>query len=104
MTAALDVLGGALAAVGAGLILLAALSLHRNVPGPVKLHLAAKATGLGIGGTLFGAALLSGDLAVALELLLAGVFLSLTIPLATHLVARENLPEPWADDEPPGGR
>ena len=84
----LDVATATLLLAGAALMALAALGLHRFEDPAVRLHVAAKASSAGVLLLLVGAGLRSADLAVGLELGLTGVFLLVSVPLATHGLAR----------------
>ena len=75
--------------VGAGLMAVAALGLHRFDDPAVRLHVAAKASSAGVLLLLVGAGLRSADLGVGLELALTGLLLVVSVPLATHGLARE---------------
>lgn len=87
----LDLLGGAITVLGAALIALASLGLLRFTSPLVRLHVAAKASSAGILLTLAGTGVLSRSGAVAIELALTGVFLAVTVPLATHGLAHAHL-------------
>lgn len=84
----LDVLGSVVAVGGALLVVLAAVGLHRFDDPDVRLHVAAKASSAGVLLVLLGLGLRSADLGVALELGLTGVFLLITVPIATHALAQ----------------
>jgi multicomponent Na+:H+ antiporter subunit G len=83
-----DVLGATLAVLGASLMAVSSIGLHRFRDPAVRLHVAAKASSSGMLSLLLGLGLRSGSLAVGLELAMTGLFLLVTVPLATHGLAR----------------
>ena len=75
-------------ALGAFFVGVAALGVLRMPDLFTRMHAATKAGTLGAGLLLIGAALVLGDPWVAVRALVTVVFLALTIPVASHLVAR----------------
>lgn len=91
----LDLVGSLVALLGAALMAASAIGLHRFDDPAVRLHVAAKASSAGILTVLVGLGLRAASLAVALELALTGVFIVLTVPIATHaLAAARGGPDP----------
>lgn len=87
----LELVGSGVALLGAALMAASALGLHRFDDADVRLHVAAKASSAGILVVLVGLGLRSASPAVAIELALTGVFLVLTVPIATHALAAARL-------------
>lgn len=83
----MTVLGGALSLLGALIILLAAVALHRFDSPMTRLHTAGKATSLGVLAVLAGVALAQSD-ATSLRLLLAAGLYVITVAAAIGLLAR----------------
>jgi len=82
------VLINALALLGAGFTLIAAIGMVR-LPHPLwRMHAAAKAGTLGAG-MLLTAVALAAPLSVASRALAAALFLVLTAPVAAHVLARQ---------------
>lgn len=75
-------------ALGAFFVGVAALGVLRMPDLFTRMHAATKAGTLGAGLLLVGAALVLRDPWVAIRALLTVAFLALTIPVASHLVAR----------------
>ncbi len=97
----LELVGSLVALLGAALTAASAIGLHRFDDPAVRLHIAAKASSAGILVVLVGLGLRAGSPAVALELALTGLFLVLTVPIATHALAAARLAPPdGADDGP----
>ena len=95
------------AALGCGLILLAAVGLLRMGDVFTRMQAASKASALGAALVLVAAGASFGDLAVLLRALLVVVFLLLTTPIAAHAIGRAAwrtgvpLEEPTVVDEMP---
>ncbi len=83
----MSILGGAVALLGAVLILVAAVALHRFDTVMARLHAAGKATSLGITAVLVGLAVHQRD-GTSPRLVLAAVFYMLTVAAAVDLLAR----------------
>lgn len=84
----ITVLASAAVLTGAALMLLAGLGLHRFDNAYARMHASGKAGTLGAALLLIGAALAVPDGSTAGRLLLAVVFLFVTIPAAVHMLAR----------------
>lgn len=91
MTAPVEVVVEVIASVvmlaGGVVMAIAAVGLLRFHDPAVRLHVAAKASSAGVLLVLCGAALRVENLGVATEFVLTGVFLVLSLPLATHALA-----------------
>ncbi|MBI4923868.1 MAG: monovalent cation/H(+) antiporter subunit G [Devosia nanyangense] len=81
----------ALIVIGAAFCALASLGILRFPDVYTRLHAASKAGPLGAGLILLAVALASGDLATAVRGVLGCAFLTLTVPLSGHLLARAAL-------------
>lgn len=88
---ALELVGSVVALLGAGLLAASAVGLHRFADPAVRLHVAAKASSAGVLVVLLGMGLRASSLSVALEFGLTGLFLVLTVPIATHALAGARL-------------
>ena len=77
-----------LAAAGALLMMVAGLGLVRMPDLPTRMHASSKAGTLGAALTLAAAAVRLGDGGVAVRSALVVLFLVLTAPVASHLIAR----------------
>jgi multicomponent Na+:H+ antiporter subunit G len=73
---------------GAAFALLAALGLLRMPDVFTRMQASTKASTLGLGCLLAGAALQFGDVASVILLLSVGAFLLLTTPVSAHVIAR----------------
>lgn len=82
---------GTLIVIGAALCALASLGVLRFPDVYTRLHAASKAGPLGAGLILLAVALTSGDLATAVRGVLGCAFLTLTVPVSSHLLARAAL-------------
>ena len=94
-------LGWALCFLGVVVLLIAALGLLRLPDALARQHAATKAGTLGLGLLILGAGLASGRWDWAPRLLLLLVLLMVTLPLASHALARaaaRSGPEPPADE------
>lgn len=78
----------ALVLVGALVILLGAVGLVRLPDVLSRANAATKAATLGVGSVLTGAAVLAGDAATTVKLVVAAVLLLVTSPVAGHLIGR----------------
>lgn len=87
MRAVLEIVGGVVMLGGAVLMAIAAIGLLRFERPLVRLHVAAKASSAGVLLVLVGAALQVDSLGVGLEFVVTGVFVVLSLPLATHALA-----------------
>lgn len=74
--------------VGAAFSLIAGIGVLRMPDLFTRMHASAKAGTLGVGCIVLGVATTFQDLKVAAEALLIVVFLFLTAPIASHLIAR----------------
>jgi len=78
----------ALAVLGTLLMLVAGLGLVRMPDLPTRMHASSKAGTLGAALVLAGVAVRFGDIGVAVRAGLVVLFLVLTAPVASHLIAR----------------
>jgi len=79
---------GALAALGAFLMVVAGLGIVRMPDLPTRMHASSKAGTLGAALILIGVAIAFADGAVAVRAILIIGFLFLTAPVASHVIAR----------------
>ena len=93
MSALLAVVGSALIVLGAALLVLAALGVITLPDALSRQHAATKAATLALGVLLIGVALKGGGLDWALRALGIFVALLVTLPAASHLLARAALRE-----------
>ena len=77
-----------LMAIGAGFMLIACLGLVRMPDMLTRMQAATKASTLGTGLIMLGAAVHFGDLAVSVRVLAMLLFIFLTVPVAAHKLAR----------------
>jgi multicomponent Na+:H+ antiporter subunit G len=77
--------------VGCLLQLLAAIGLCRLPRSTIRIHASSKASGLGLGLVLIGAAIHHQDWGVGVKCLLALVFISLASPVVAHVLLRISL-------------
>lgn len=84
----IDVLTALMWIVGSLFALLAAAGVLRMPDVFTRMQASTKASTLGLGCLLFGAALQLGDLASAIRLVSIGAFLLLTTPVSAHVIAR----------------
>jgi multicomponent Na+:H+ antiporter subunit G len=84
----IDILTAALWIAGSAFALLAAVGVLRMPDVFTRMQASTKASTLGLGCLLAGAALQFGDLASLIRLVSIGAFLLLTTPLAAHVIAR----------------
>ena len=83
-----DIATAVLWIVGSALCLLAAVGLLRMPDVFTRMQASTKASTLGLGCLLFGAALQLNDLASDIRLLSIGAFIFLTTPVSAHVIAR----------------
>ena len=83
-----DVATGILWIVGSSFAFLAALGVLRMPDVYTRMQASTKASTLGLGCLLFGAALQFADLASLIRLASIGAFTLLTTPVAAHVIAR----------------
>ncbi len=88
MAAMFDILSMVLLAAGAAFSLLAAVGIVRMPDVYTRMQAASKAVTLGAASTVLAVAVHFQDAAVVARCLLVCVFLFVTIPAASHLVAR----------------
>ena len=74
--------------LGATLVLLAAVGVMRLPDVFTRMQAATKASTLGLGCLLAGAAIELGDLATLIRAVSIGAFVMLTSPVSTHVIAR----------------
>ena len=86
-----DVAAGALCLLAGLFALIAALGLLRLPDLMLRMHATTKAGTLACGLTMLAAALVFGDLAVAVRAAGVVVFLLLTAPVAAHMIGRAGL-------------
>lgn len=98
-----ELVGSVVALLGAVLMAASAIGLHRFDDPAVRLHVAAKASSAGILVVLVGLGVRAASLAVALELALTGLFLVLTVPIATHALAGARLGPDASPPDPTDG-
>ena len=84
----IDVLTGLMWIVGSLFALLAAAGVLRMPDVFTRMQASTKASTLGLGCLLVGAALQLGDLASVVRLVSIGAFLLLTTPVSAHVIAR----------------
>ena len=84
----IDIATGLLWIVGSLFAFLAAIGVLRMPDVFTRMQASTKASTLGVGCLLIGAALQFGDLASVLLLLSIGAFLLLTTPMSAHVIAR----------------
>ena len=84
----IDALTAALWISGAGFALLAAVGVVRMPDVFTRMQASTKASTLGLGFLLLGAALQLGDLASIIRTLSIAAFILLTTPVAAHVIAR----------------
>ena len=99
MTAAAAVIGALLLVAGALLLVVAAWGVIRLPDALSRQHAATKAGTLAVALVCVGAMLASGDPAWAARLAVIVVFLLLTLPVASHLLARAAVRESGAEEE-----
>jgi multicomponent Na+:H+ antiporter subunit G len=84
----MSVVGFVLAAAGVLLLIVAALGLFLLPDALARQHAATKSGTLALGLLLIGAALVAGDPAWWIRIVLILTFLLLTLPVASHMLAR----------------
>ena len=84
----IDILTAVVWLGGAGFALLAAVGLLRMPDVFTRMQASTKASTLGLGCLLLGAALQLGDFASFIRVISIGAFLLLTTPVAAHVIAR----------------
>ena len=84
----LEVIGGTMMVVGAGLAVIAGLGLQRFPDVFARMHAATKPATLGLALVLGGAAMLVDDLGSRTKLLLVIALQFVTAPVGSHLVGR----------------
>jgi multicomponent Na+:H+ antiporter subunit G len=96
-------LGWALCALGMAILLVAALGLLRLPDALSRQHAATKAGTLGVAAFALGAGLIAADPAWTWRLAAIVAALLVTLPLASHALARAAVRERGDPDQPPGG-
>ena len=84
----IDFFTGLMWIAGAAFALLAALGLLRMPDVFTRMQASTKASTLGLGCLLIGAALQLGDFATFIRVISIGAFILLTTPVAAHVIAR----------------
>ena len=84
----IEILTAAMWVAGAAFALLAALGLLRMPDVFTRMQASTKASTLGLGCLLLGAALQLGDFASFIRVVSIGAFILLTTPVAAHVIAR----------------
>jgi multicomponent Na+:H+ antiporter subunit G len=84
----IDLLVHLLLLIGAAFILIAALGVLRFPDVLARMHAVSKATSFGLGCMLLALLVKFPSLAVFVKVAVAIVFVFLTLPVATHLIAR----------------
>jgi multicomponent Na+:H+ antiporter subunit G len=125
----IDVLTAIMWVAGSAFVLLAALGLLRLPDVFTRMQASTKASTLGLGCLLIGAAIQLGDFASFIRVVSIGAFILLTTPVAAHVIARasyladvplwegtvrderrrdadqaQNVSSPAGSDDPGGGR
>ncbi len=88
MPNALSILAGILILLGSAFAVIAALGILRMPDLFMRMHAATKAGTLGVGFIVLAVAIFFADLRVFVEALLIILFLLLTVPIGTHVLAR----------------
>lgn len=83
-----ETLSALLMIIGSVFIVIAAIGLVRMPDVFMRMSASAKGATLGVGATLLAAAVFFGDLTVSAQALATVVFVMLTTPVATHMIAR----------------
>ncbi len=83
-----ELLSALLLIIGSVFILIAAVGLVRMPDVFMRMSASAKGATLGVGATLLAAAVFFGELTVAAQAVATVVFVMLTTPVATHMIAR----------------
>ena len=83
-----DMLTAIMWAIGSGFALLAAVGVLRMPDVFTRMQASTKASTLGLGCLLIGAAMQLGDLASLIRVASIGAFVLLTTPVAAHVIAR----------------
>lgn len=83
-----ELLSALLLIIGSVFILIAAIGLVRMPDVFMRMSASAKGATLGVGTTLLAAAVFFGELTVAAQAVATVVFVMLTTPVATHMIAR----------------
>ena len=81
------IVGAAMITAGAGVLALSVIGVFRFRFVLNRMHAAAMGDTLGIGSILIAVGILTGSLSAALKLVLILVFMFLTGPVVTHLIA-----------------
>ncbi len=84
----IEIVAGSMWMVGAVFALLAAGGILRMPDVFTRMQASTKASTLGLGCLLIGAALQLGDVSSVIRLLSIGAFLLLTTPVSAHVIAR----------------
>lgn len=84
----IEILTAIMWVAGAGFALLAAVGLLRMPDVFTRMQASTKASTLGLGCLLIGAALQLGDFASFIRVISIGAFILLTTPVAAHVIAR----------------
>lgn len=84
----MDLVGTIFMLLGAGFTLIAAVGLHRFDDVFARMHAAGKASTLGLGLIMFGAAIRIGDDGSFAKLFLAGLMAVIVVPAGVHLIGR----------------
>lgn len=84
----IDVLTAVMWVAGAAFVLLAALGVLRLPDVFTRMQASTKASTLGLGCLLIGAAIQLGDFASFIRVVSIGAFILLTTPVAAHVIAR----------------
>ena len=84
----IEILTAIMWVAGAGFALLAAVGLLRMPDVFTRMQASTKASTLGLGCLLLGAALQLGDFASFIRVVSIGAFILLTTPVAAHVIAR----------------
>ncbi len=84
----IEILTATMWVAGAGFALLAAVGLLRMPDVFTRMQASTKASTLGLGCLLLGAALQLGDFASFIRVISIGAFILLTTPVAAHVIAR----------------
>ncbi|MCC6176341.1 MAG: monovalent cation/H(+) antiporter subunit G [Chloroflexi bacterium] len=88
MTILLELLTVALLVVGGMLMLLAAIGVVRMPDVYSRMQSSTKASSLGVGCVLGAVAIVFGDLAIAVRVVLIVAFIFMTAPVSAHMIGR----------------
>lgn len=88
MNAVLDVVSVVMIAVGAAMVLIAGIGLHRMTGTTLRMHIATKPATLGVFTCAIGAALRMEDVSSVTKIAVVVAFQFITVPIGAHMLAR----------------